>query len=149
MIGTPAMKVWNPWVLVLFVLALGVPVLAQGDEKSVLPRAELSVGLNVDRSTRTLVDPADVFSASVGQVYCLAHVLGARPPLEVTMVWYHEGRTKARVPLTVGSADYRTWSSKNIMRSWTGMWEVKVLDPKGLVLGEVSFNIAVGDSLAE
>ena len=60
-------------------------------------------------------------------------------PDTVTHVWYHEGKTMARVDLNIGSADWRTWSSKRILPSWTGSWEVKVLDADGMVLASAGF----------
>ena len=59
----------------------------------------------------------------------------------MTHAWYHEGETRARVDLPVGSLSWRTWSSKRILPSWTGRWEVKVLDAEGTVLGAAAFEI--------
>ncbi len=135
--------------LVFAVLLLGAPAMVQGVEEAVSPHAKLSMGLGVDRSARTIVGAQNIFPPSVRKVYCLVHVQDAAAPLEVTCVWYYKGKTMARVALAVGSSDFRTWSSKNILPSWLGFWEVKVLDPKGVVLGGTSFRIASGDSLAE
>ena len=63
------------------------------------------------------------------------------PPTTVTHAWYHEGKTMARVDLTVGSENWRTWSSKSYLPSWTGSWEVKVLDTDGMVLGAAEFEV--------
>lgn len=104
-------------------------------------RAELALGLGIDRGVRELQDPGREFTADCGKVFCLARIVGADSPTTVTFVWYHEGRTMARVDLPVRSHDYRTWSSKNILPAWTGAWEVKLLDPQGLVLGATSFTI--------
>ncbi len=122
---------------------------APGRESAASLRCEVAVGREIDRPTRSLVAPASEFPATVGKVYCLARVTGAATPTEVTFVWYHGGRTMARVTLPVRSADYRTWSSKNIMPAWTGSWEVKVLDPKGQVVGETSFLITDGETGAD
>jgi len=61
------------------------------------------------------------------------------PPAIVTHVWYHEGKTMSRIDLKVGSADWRTWSSKRILPAWRGRWEVKVLDDEGMVLSSARF----------
>ncbi len=133
--------------LVLGGVASAAP--APGGESSTALRCQVDVGRELDRTTRSLVDPAPEFPADVGKVYCLARVIGAAAPTEVTFVWYHLGRTMARVSLPVRSGDYRTWSSKNIMPAWTGSWEVKVLDPMGQVVGETSFLITDGETGAD
>jgi len=104
-------------------------------------RADLALGLGIDRVARDLQEPGREFAADCGKIFCLARVVGADAPTTVTFVWYHEGRTMARVDLPVRSRDYRTWSSKNILPAWTGDWEVKLLDPQGLVLGAASFTV--------
>ncbi len=107
-------------------------------------RVALSFGLAIDRETRSLVSPqehfaAENFSATEGRVYCLSRVQNMSPPATLTHVWYHEGKTMARVDLPIGSADWRTWSSKRILPAWTGQWEVKVLDDSGMVLATSGF----------
>ena len=103
--------------------------------------AELAFGTGVERADRTLTGEAESFGAEVGKVFCLARVVGAPAETEIIFAWYHEGKTMARVPLTVRSADFRTWSSKNIMPAWTGAWEVKLLDDTGRVLASGSFTV--------
>lgn len=119
---------------------------AQADSTAVAPTAELSFGLDLDRASRSIVDPgtefaAAGFSAETGQVYCLSRLSHMTAPTTVTHVWYHEGRTMARVELKVGGASWRTWSSKRILPAWTGQWEVKVLDADGMVLATAGFTI--------
>ncbi len=140
---------WNLSLLVLAILMVSVPLVVRGDEPTTVPRVDLVLGRGLDIPNRAIVDPADAFDSAVGQVFCLARVVGAVAPTSVTFVWYHEGKTMARVDLPVRSADYRTWSSKNILPAWTGAWEIKVLDPKGQVLGQASFRINGGQAVAE
>ena len=107
-------------------------------------QVELAFGTDLDRETRGLVGEsetfaADGFSAEAGQIFCLTRVINAAAPTTVTHVWYHEGKTMAKVDLNVGSADWRTWSSKRLLPTWTGNWEVKVLDANGMVLGSRGF----------
>ena len=105
------------------------------------PRVEIGFGTALDRETRTLVESATAFPANTERVWCLTRVIGLEAPATVTHVWYHGGQTRARVDLTVGSADWRTWSSKRMLPGWTGTWEVKVLDADGTVLGSASFEV--------
>lgn len=98
-------------------------------------------GTGVDRETRTVTGAGNTFAADGGKVYCLTRVHGLRPPATVTHAWYFEGKTMARVDLTIGSENWRTWSSKSYQPGWTGNWEVKVLDAEGMVLGSAGFEV--------
>lgn len=102
---------------------------------------DLVFGTDVDRETRRIVDQADAFGPDVERVFCLTRVRGLGGDTTVTHAWYHEGETKARVDLPVRAAHWRTWSSKRILPTWTGAWEVKVLDADGTVLASASFEI--------
>jgi hypothetical protein len=103
------------------------------------PRVEIGFGRDLDREARALVEPAGASPRDIERVWCLTRVVGLAAPATVTHVWYHAGQTRARVDLTVGSGDWRTWSSKRMLAGWTGDWEVKVLDADGTVLGAASF----------
>ena len=98
-------------------------------------------GTGVDKETRSVTGAGNTFAADGGRVYCLTRVHGLRPPATVTHAWYFEGKTMARVDLTVGSENWRTWSSKTYQPGWTGNWEVKVLDAEGMVLGSAEFEV--------
>jgi hypothetical protein len=102
---------------------------------------DLAFGRDVDRAARELLDAGTDFPADGGKVYCLSRVQGLAAPDTVTHAWYHEGRTMTHVKLGVGSADWRTWSSKNYLPAWTGQWEVKVLDRSGKVLATAGFTV--------
>lgn len=105
------------------------------------PRVGFTFGRDLDRETRALTGAGEAFPPDVGQVWCLTRVEGLTPPATVTHVWYHDGETRARIDLPIGSQNWRTWSSKKILAAWTGTWEVKVLDADGTVLGSASFEI--------
>ena len=98
-------------------------------------------GTGVDRETKSVTGAGNTFAADGGKVYCLTRVHGLRPPATVTHAWYFEGKTMARVDLTIGSENWRTWSSKSYQPGWTGNWEVKVLDAEGMVLGTAGFEV--------
>jgi hypothetical protein len=102
---------------------------------------EIQFGTDIDRETRSLVDAGTVFPPEVGKVFCWTRVVGAPAATTITHAWYHEGQTMARVDLNVGAGHFRTWSSKNVLASWTGNWEVKVLDDVGTVLATAAFEI--------
>jgi len=117
--------------------------LAQEEAAPPAPAAKAVVefGTGLDYETRDLIEPGAVFAPEIGQVWCLTRIDGLEAPASVTHVWYHGGETRARVDLPVNSASWRTWSSKRILPSWTGRWEVKVLDAEGTVLGASAFEI--------
>ncbi|MDD5719685.1 MAG: DUF2914 domain-containing protein [Candidatus Krumholzibacteria bacterium] len=103
--------------------------------------AEIAVGTGYDSQTRNLTGAAEVFPAGTEKLWCRTRIQGATVPTSVTHVWYHRDQTVARVELNVGSADWRTVSSKNLLPEWTGPWEIKVLDAGGTVLQTVRFTI--------
>ncbi len=111
---------------------------ASGPETSV---RLISVCRGIDRETRAPDGAAEAFPADVGRLWCFTRVTGAVDSTAVTHVWYHGGEVMARVELPVRSADWRTWSSKTILPGWTGDWEVKALDPDGVVLAAYPFRV--------
>lgn len=102
---------------------------------------DIFFGTEIDKVKRTVIGEANIFPADGDRVYCLTRVHGMSPPASVTHAWYHEGRTMARVDLSVGSENWRTWSYKTYQPTWTGSWEVKVLDGDGMVLGAAGFEV--------
>ena len=79
------------------------------------------------------------FPATVAKVYCFTRVNGAAESTEIVHVWYFNDEEKARVPLSVKSNSWRTWSSKRILESWTGKWRVDVLAADGKLLRSSEF----------
>lgn len=146
--GSPFVRRLGPALLpVLLCLAAG-SALAQDEEPAAAPQPAASVQIrdmvfaqDYDAVAKAPVDTATTFGPDCGRIVCFTRVVGAAEPLTVTHAWYHEGKTMAKVDLHVGSANWRTYSSKNILPSWTGRWEVRVLDPNGVVLATRSFTI--------
>ena len=81
------------------------------------------------------------FTADVGSVYCFTQVAGVSDTTQITHEWYYKDEEKARVNLTVAADNWRTWSSKTILKSWTGAWRVMVIGPNGDVLATKNFVI--------
>lgn len=111
------------------------------DETAASVQIDAQLGTQLDRETRSIVDPSDHFTPDVETIWCLTRIRGLKAPTTVTHAWYHDGEAMARVTLNVGSSDWRTWSSKRILAAWTGSWEVKVLDDTGKVLHTSAFVI--------
>jgi hypothetical protein len=82
-----------------------------------------------------------VFTADVGTIYCFTRVEGISDTTQITHEWYHEDEEKAQVNLTIAANNWRTWSSKKILESWTGSWRVMVTGPNGNVLATKNFVI--------
>ncbi len=101
---------------------------------------EAVVCLSVDKENRKPVGAGDRFPSDVGHLTCFTRIKGGKGG-EVVHAWIHEGHTRARVPLKIGSDSWRTWSTKRILPSWTGHWEVKVMTPDGMVLRSISFTV--------
>ncbi len=138
----------------VFVFAGWVPAVAQEDSASPVQETQSAepvgrvgiwvdvfFGTDIDKETRAVVDEGSTFPSAGGRVYCLTRVHGMNPPTSVTHVWYYEGKTMARVELSVGSENWRTWSFKTYKPEWTGFWEVKILDGDGMVLGSAGFEV--------
>ena len=102
---------------------------------------EVFFGTDIDKETRAVVGEGSTFASDGERVYCLTRIHGMSPPTSVTHVWYYDGKTMARVELSVGSENWRTWSFKTYKPEWTGFWEVKILDGDGMVLGSAGFEV--------
>lgn len=80
-----------------------------------------------------------LFSDTVGRVYCFTRISGATDTTSIYHVWYHDDEEKARVGLGVRSKSWRTWSSKQILKEWHGLWRVEVVSPGGRMLRSKEF----------
>ncbi len=87
------------------------------------------------------VDHLEVYPAGYGKLFCFTRIIGAREETHVTHVWYYQDDELARVSLSIGSADWRTYSSKRFLPQWVGQWRVEVLDENGHELVTVPFEL--------
>jgi len=53
--------------------------------------------------------------------------------------WEYNGQVLAEISFQVGGDRWRTWSSKNMLASWLGKWQVSVLDEGGNIIEQSSF----------
>ncbi|MEZ4388487.1 MAG: DUF2914 domain-containing protein [Candidatus Krumholzibacteriia bacterium] len=114
---------------------------AQATAAGPLEVTEMAFGSGYDVQSRSLEGEATVFAADTPVVYCRTRIVGATEPTTVTHVWYRDGKTVAHVELAVGSGNWRTVSSKQLLPEWTGSWEVRVVDSAGNLLRAESFTI--------
>jgi hypothetical protein len=90
---------------------------------------------------RTPVDALRSYTANVACLYFFSRIGGAKEAAVVWHIWYHDGRQVARVPLSVRSQNWRTWSRKSIPQGAQGMWRVEVRDARSNLLGVRSFRL--------
>ena len=90
---------------------------------------------------RQPTDNLTTVTRGAGHVYCWTRISGAQVGDQIDHVWYWNDDEMARIPLHIGSANWRTWSSKNIVPEWTGEWRVDVVAADGTVLDSVSFTV--------
>jgi hypothetical protein len=124
----------------LFVVALVFPVpLAGASESQALNVDEIFICKDVIGLTPVGADTR--FDASTGRLFCFTKITGAQEATTVTHVWYFGESKQAWVTLEVGSARWRTYSSKAIQPHQTGPWRVEVLGPNVEVLRTVEFKV--------
>ena len=87
------------------------------------------------------VDTLSTVPADVGRAFLWTRITGAADSTTVVHVWYRGEEEEARVDLPVHGSDWRTYSTKRILPSWTGPWRVEVRDVDGQVLETVSFTV--------
>lgn len=122
----------------LFVLFLA-PMFLMAQEESTAKVTEITICTAVE--DRVPVGADTTFSSTVERVFCYTKISGAAADSSVTHVWYHGDNEMARQKLNVKADNWRTWSSKRIMESWTGEWRVDVLSAAGIVLESKTFTV--------
>jgi hypothetical protein len=126
-------------VVVVTGLLLGLALPVAAEDASSLVVQDPAICLDV--VTRACVDANDVFPASVGKLFCFTKILGAQEPITITHAWYFGDIERARVDLTIRSANFRTFSSKRIQPHEIGNWRVDVLGPGDVVLKTITFEV--------
>lgn len=85
------------------------------------------------------IDFVEAYTVKAGKLYCFTRVLGSAGRDKVIHVWRREGQEMARIELPLRSDDFRTWSVKTILPTWSGKWQVDVVDNAGTVLVSLPF----------
>jgi len=81
-------------------------------------------------------------SVDVTRVYFFTEIIGLNGHV-ITHRWEYNGQVMAEVNFQVNADRWRTWSSKNMLSSWTGKWQVSVLDEGGNVIDQGEFEYIV------
>lgn len=134
----------TPWLAL--VLSAGLPLAVHAQEAEAADAAtgpvevaDAAIATGVQE--RQPVDTLSAVPADIGEVFGWTRVTGFADRGTVVHVWYHDGEEMARVPLRVASPDWRTWSTKQILPSWTGPWRLEVLGPDGETLATLNFTV--------
>ena len=128
-------------VSVASLLALAAAV---GAQEQATQGPELTVAEAVITSSVVDRQPGEnltTVASDVGKLYFWTRITGAQGEVTIEHVWYKGDVEMARVPLKIAGSNWRTWSSKNIEKIWTGEWRVDVVGPDGAVLESVSFTV--------
>ncbi len=87
------------------------------------------------------VGTVNAFSSSTEKVYCFLEANDIADDTEISLLWYHEGTSKAVVTLSLRKgARWRTYSSKKL-GGLTGNWTVELQANGGNVLETVTFTV--------
>jgi len=132
------MRIWQAAVVCMLVAVL----LAAAGGSGFTQESELKVVRDVLATrieNRQPVEAAMPVPSGVGELFYFTEVQGG--PGTIQHVWIWQGRTMATVSLEVRSSRFRTWSSKRIMREWTGQWKVEARGPGGAVLSSKEFEV--------
>ncbi len=102
---------------------------------------QIVCGGNVEN--REIVNPSDNLPNNLEKIYCLSAIKTDEAPTTIYHVWYYNGKEIAKIelPIKLNSPNYRVWSSKKLLPSWTGDWKLSVLDKDGNVLAEKEFKV--------
>jgi hypothetical protein len=128
-------------ILVISLFAVSLLAVSAVDARATDSIAVSDATICRDVVNRTPIDPDVNYSAAIGKIYCFTKITGAQDPTQISHVWYFGDVERAQVSLPVGSANWRTWSSKTIQPNEVGQWFVDVVDANGKVLQTLQFKI--------
>lgn len=125
-----------PTLTILLVLFVGI---AQSETQQNLKVSESAIATGIENLIP--LGESDSFPLSVGKLYAFSKITGATEDTGIKHLWYYGDKLMAEVPLDVKSISWRTYSSKKIIRIWTGHWRVDITTEDGTVLKTLNFTI--------
>jgi Helix-turn-helix domain/Protein of unknown function (DUF2914) len=90
-----------------------------------------------------LVGMADRFETGTNVAFW-TRVVGGRPGDVIRHVWFHEGQAIMRTDLSLGSANWRTYSRYLLDGGGLGRWTVEARGPEGELLARQEFLCVTG-----
>jgi hypothetical protein len=118
-------------------ILLTASVLAQ--EVSIITVEDIQICTSVENRQPIGTDAS--FPQDVERLYCFTKLRSDRDMTSVSHVWYYNDKEMAKVDLVVNAKTWRTYSSKRILKSWTGEWRVDILSATGELLASKEFDI--------
>ena len=110
--------------------------------------AQEAAGLKVEEmifctgvEDRQPVGADTLFVNTVENIYCFTKISGAEGETTISHLWFFNDEQKAKVDIAVKGKTWRTWSSKQILKEWTGNWRVDVVDVDGNILLSKTFKV--------
>ena len=88
------------------------------------------------------VDVSTHFPDSVVRVFCHTKLSSTENQTSISHVWYYNDTQMAIVDLAVNAQTWRTWSSKRIVKEWTGTWRVDVISSIGNIICSEEFVVS-------
>ncbi|MCK5241193.1 DUF2914 domain-containing protein [bacterium] len=86
---------------------------------------EIAIAKSIEN--REPQEVADTFASDVERVYCYTKINGGKEGDSITHRWKKGDQVMAEISLKVNASPWRTYSSKAIMKEWTGAWTVEIL----------------------
>ena len=83
-----------------------------------------------------------IFPDTVERVFCYTKLSSTEDQTSVSHVWYYNDTQMAIVDLPVNAKNWRTWSSKRIVKEWAGVWRVDVISSTGNIICSDEFVIS-------
>lgn len=113
------------------------------EDKPQVIRAQLTSAIH-QREPVDIIDHVWLDQDTTGQIFFfvqLHDLMGQR----VSIHWHYQDKVIAKVPLMIGSQNWRTYASKLLNKTRLGAWHVTLHDQSGKLLSQRSFT--VGDRL--
>lgn len=105
-------------------------------------RSRFTTGIENREPIDTLSDQVEPSGNAVDVIYYFTELRGLNGKT-VSHRWYFDGRLVAEVPFTIGGDRWRVYSSKKIMSSMLGAWQVEVTTDTGEVLYREKFDYGI------
>ena len=92
-----------------------------------------------DVQERVPVGESESFSSGIGQLWCFTRVMNAEAPTQIYHRWYVGDEMVDEIAINVGGKQWRCWSTKTILPSWTGSCRVEILTEEGDLISTKEF----------
>ncbi|MCD6586235.1 MAG: DUF2914 domain-containing protein [Desulfobacteraceae bacterium] len=126
----------------IVILMLCLPLISSALEASPVTVNEMVFCMGIDH--RKPVGIETHFPDSIERVFCYTKLSIIEDNTSISHVWYYNDTQMAIVDLAVNARSWRTWSSKRIVKEWTGTWRVDVISSTGIIICSDEFVVRPG-----